>query len=86
MGLTLNARVSVQHLTAWDHEFAAAIMEQNAAKAMDMPTITYVATGWSGTAPLICKNLSTMMSDELSHLIEKGLYIIPGFDAHPNTR
>ena len=28
MGLTPNARVLVQHLTAWDHEFAAAVMEQ----------------------------------------------------------
>ena len=81
MGLTPNARVLVQHLTAWDNEFAAAIMEQNAAKAIDMPTLTYVATGWTGNSSLVCKNLATMMSDELSNLIEKGLYVIPGYDA-----
>ena len=82
MGLTPGARVLVQHLTAWDHEFAVACMEQNAAKAMDMPTIMYVASGWAAKAPEICKNLSTMMSEELSNLIEKGTYTIPGFDAH----
>ena len=47
----------------------------------DMPSLTYVATGWSANAPLVCKNLSTMMSEELSYLIEKGLYVIAGYDA-----
>ena len=51
MGLTPNARLLVQHETAWDAEFAAACMEQNAAKDMNMPTLMYVATGWAANAP-----------------------------------
>ena len=56
-------------------------MELNAVKAMDMPTIMYVASGWAANAPDICKNLATMMSEELSHLIDQGLYVIPGYNA-----
>ena len=82
MGLTPGARVLVQHVTAWDPEFAAACMELNAVKAMDMPTIMYVASGWAANAPVICKSLAAMMSEGLSNLIENGTYTIPGFDAH----
>ena len=82
MGLTPGARVVIQHITAWDPELAMACMEQNAAKASDMPTLTYVATGWTPIHPIICKNIHTMMSDELGHLIEKGAYTIPGYDAN----
>ena len=81
MGLTPGARVVIQHITAWDPEFAAACMEQNAAKASNMPTITYVATGWTAAHGVICKNIETMMMDELGNLIEKGTYSIPGFAA-----
>ena len=44
VGLTPHVQALVQHVTPWDHEFAAAIMEQNAARAIDMPTIMYVAS------------------------------------------
>ena len=82
MGLTPGARVVIQHITAWDAEFAAACMEQNAAKASDMPTLTYVATGWTAHHGVICKNVETMMADELGNLIERGTYSIPGFDVN----
>ena len=65
-------------------EFAAVCMEQNAAKTSDMPTITYVATGWTPAHPNICKNIDIMMAEELGHLIETGTYSIPGFDANAN--
>ena len=82
LGWTPGARVVAQHITAWDSEFAMACIEQNAARAMDMPTITYVGTGWTPTHPTICKNIITSMSDELGHHIESGKYIIAGYDAN----
>ena len=47
MGLTPGARLVIQHIAPWDPELAAACMEQNALKASDMPTVTYVATEWT---------------------------------------
>ena len=82
MGLTPGARAVIQHMTAWDPEFAAACMELNAAKDSSMPTIMYVATGWTPSHPTICKNMQTMMADELGNQIEKGTYTIPGYDAN----
>ena len=57
-------------------------MEQNAARAVDMPTIMYTASGWAQNHPTICKNLSTMMSEELYNLIGQGTYTITGIDTH----
>ena len=82
MGLTPNARVLVQHATPWDHQLAGAIMEQNAAKAQNMPTMVYVASGWMANHTTICKGIATMISEDLANLIEKGIYTIPGFDAN----
>ena len=55
MGLTPGARLVIQHITPWDPELAAACMEQHALKANDMPTVTYVATGWTPTHATICQ-------------------------------
>ena len=82
MGLTPGARAVIQHLTAWDPELAVACMEMNAAKDSNMPTLMYVGTGWTPAHPTICKNMQTMMADELGNQIEKGTYAIPGYEAN----
>ena len=46
MGLTPGARIVIQHITAWDHELGMACVELNAARKSNMPTLTYVGTGW----------------------------------------
>ena len=82
-GLTPGARLVIQHITPWDPELVVACMEQNALKASDMPTVTYVATGWTPAHATICKHIETMMSDILRNLTETGTYSIPGFE--PNA-
>ena len=78
MGLTPHVQALVQHVTPWDHEFAAAIMEQNAARAIDTSTVMYVASRQAQNHPTVCNNLSTMMSDELYKLIGQGMCTITG--------
>ena len=82
VGLTSNARVLVQHVTPWDHEFAAAVMGQNAARAVDMPTIMYTASGWAQNHPTMCKTLLARMSDELYNFIGQGTYTITGLNTY----
>ena len=80
VGLTPHVQALVQHVTPWDHDFVAAIMEQNAARAIDMPTIMYVASRWAQNHPTVCKQKSTMMSDALHNLIAQGTCTIAGID------
>ena len=56
MNLTPGAQALVEHVTPWDHEFSAVIMQQSAAKASDMPTIMYTASGWAQNRPTICEH------------------------------
>ena len=82
MGLTPGARVVIQHITSWDHELGMACIELNAERSTDMPTFTYVATGWGDAHNIICQNIGTRLADELGHQIEAGKYIIQGYDAN----
>jgi hypothetical protein len=82
MGLTPGARVVIQHITPWDHELGMACVELNAERNTDMPTFTYVATGWHDTHGLICQNIGTRLADELGHQIEQGKYSIPGYNSN----
>jgi hypothetical protein len=58
LGLTPRVRLAIQRITPWDPELAAACMEQSALKASDMPTVTYVATGWTPTLSTFCRKKS----------------------------
>ena len=86
MGLTPGARVVVQHVTAWDNELMMACVEWNASRQNDVPTLTYVGTGWAEHQSIICKNMQDRTIDELGHQIEEGKYIIPGYDAKAESR
>ena len=77
----MGARIVIQHIAAWDHELGMACAELNAARNSNMPTLTYVGTGWGEAHNVICQNIQTRIADELGHQIETGKYIIPGYDA-----
>ena len=79
MCLTPGALLVTQHIMPWDPELVVACVEQRALQASDMPTVTYVATGWTPAHATISQHIETVMSDILSQLIETGMCSMPGF-------